>query len=160
MIVRIKDDEKKNPWVFLKPLSLELWLSAFGVFTFTGCVIWVLEHQINGNFRGNDLSRLVLIIWVFVVLVLTSSYTASLSSTLTIQQLAVNDLRNGEAYYNEQEYAEALSKGSQKGGVAAIFDEIPYLRLFLSKYCDRYAMTGPIYNTNGFGFVSSRYFGS
>ncbi|KAI3917345.1 hypothetical protein MKW98_027264 [Papaver atlanticum] len=204
MIVRIKDDEKKNPWVFLKPLSLELWLSALGVFTFTGSVIWVLEHQINGNFRGsiskqlvmifwfafstvvfahrekvrNDLSRLVLIIWVFVVLVLTSSYTASLSSTLTINQLAVNDLRNGEyigyqsgsyvknvlkklgfdesklrAYYNEQEYAEALSKGSQKGGVGAIFDEIPYLRLFLSKYCDRYAMIGPTYNTNGFGFV-------
>ncbi|KAI3855861.1 hypothetical protein MKX03_001004 [Papaver bracteatum] len=194
----------KNPWVFLNPLSLGLWLSALGAFTFTGCVIWVLEHRINGNFRGsfskqlimifwfafstivfahrervrNDLSRLVLIISVFVVLVLTSSYTASLTSTLTVQQLAVTDLRNGEyigyhsgsyvlhflkklgfdesklmAYNNEQEYAEALSKGSQKGGVAAIFDEIPYLRLFLSKYCDRYAMTGPTYNTNGFGFV-------
>ncbi|MCL7051275.1 hypothetical protein MKW94_030307, partial [Papaver nudicaule] len=125
----------------------------------------------------NDLSRLVLIIWVFVVLVLTSSYTASLTSTLTVQQLAVTDLRNGEyigyqtgsymknvlkklgfdesklrAYDNIQDYAEALSRGSQKGGVGAIFDEIPYLRLFLSKYCDRYAMAGPTYNSNGFGF--------
>ncbi|KAI3895415.1 hypothetical protein MKX03_036149 [Papaver bracteatum] len=63
MIVRIKDDEKKNPWVFLKPLSLELWLSAFGVFTFTGCVIWVLEHQINGNFRGSISKQLVMIFW-------------------------------------------------------------------------------------------------
>ncbi|KAI3987271.1 hypothetical protein MKX01_031755 [Papaver californicum] len=205
MIVRIKDDEKKDPWVFLKPLSLGLWLSALGAFTFTGCVIWVLEHRINRNFRGsfgkqlvmifwfgfstvvfahrekvrNDLSRLVLIIWVFVVLVLTSSYTASLTSTLTVQQLAVSDLRNGgeyigyqsgsyvknvlkklgfdesklRAYYYEQDYAEALSRGSQKGGVGAIFDEIPYLRLFLSKYRDRYVMTGPTYNTNGFGFV-------
>ncbi|KAI3986916.1 hypothetical protein MKX01_014617 [Papaver californicum] len=205
MIVRIKDDAKKNPWVFLKPLSLGLWLSALGAFTFTGCVIWVLEHRINRSFRGsfgkqlvmtfwfgfstvvfahrekvrNDLSRLVLIIWVFVVLVLTSSYTASLTSTLTVQQLAVSDLRNGgeyigyqsgsyvknvlkklgfdesklRAYNDEQDYAEALSRGSQKGGVAAIFDEIPYLRLFLSKYCDRYAITGPTYNTNGFGFV-------
>ncbi|MCL7050991.1 hypothetical protein MKW94_015226 [Papaver nudicaule] len=160
MIVRIKDDEKKNPWVFLKPLSLELWLSALG-------------EKVR-----NDLSRLVLIIWVFVVLVLTSSYTASLTSTLTVQQLAVTDLRNGEyigyqagsyvenvlkklgydesklrAYNNIEDYAEVLSIGSQKGGVGAIFDEIPYLRLFLSKYCDRYAMAGPTYNTNGFGFV-------
>ncbi|KAI3944206.1 hypothetical protein MKW98_016436 [Papaver atlanticum] len=203
-IVRIKEAEKKNPWVFLKPLSLGLWLSALGAFTFTGCVIWVLEHRINGKFSGslsnqlvmifwfafstvvfahrekvrNDLSRMVLIIWVFVVLVLTSSYTASLTSTLTVQQLAVSDLRNGEyigyqsgsyvkyalrklgfdesklrAYNTEQEYADALSKGSQNGGVGAIFDEIPYLRLFLSKYCDRYAMTGPTYYSNGFGFA-------
>lgn len=35
----------------------------------------------------NILSRIVVIIWVFVVLILTSSYTASLSSLLTVQQL-------------------------------------------------------------------------
>jgi ionotropic glutamate receptor len=35
----------------------------------------------------NNLSRLVIVLWLFVVLVLTSSYTASLSSMLTVQQL-------------------------------------------------------------------------
>lgn len=34
-----------------------------------------------------NLSRFVVIIWVFVVLVLTSMYTASLASMFTIQKL-------------------------------------------------------------------------
>ena len=35
----------------------------------------------------SNLSRFEVIIWVFVVLILTSSYTASLTSMLTVQQL-------------------------------------------------------------------------
>ena len=43
----------------------------------------------------SNLSRFVVIIWVFVVLILTSSYTASLTSMLTVQKLqpAVTDVR-------------------------------------------------------------------
>ncbi|KAJ0090995.1 hypothetical protein Patl1_14360 [Pistacia atlantica] len=37
-------------------------------------------------------------------------------------------------YHTIQEYHNALSKGSENGGVAAIFDEIPYVRVFLAKY--------------------------
>jgi glutamate receptor, ionotropic, plant len=33
----------------------------------------------------SNLSRFVVIIWVFVVLILTSSYTASLTSMLTVE---------------------------------------------------------------------------
>lgn len=36
----------------------------------------------------STLGRLVLIIWLFVVLIINSSYTASLTSILTVQQLA------------------------------------------------------------------------
>ncbi|OEL15856.1 Glutamate receptor 2.8 [Dichanthelium oligosanthes] len=57
------------------------------------------------------------------------------------------------SYGTPDQYAEALSKGSANGGVAAIFDEIPYLKLFLSQYCDGYAMIGPIYKDAGFDFV-------
>ena len=134
----------------------------------------------------NNWSRFVLIIWIFVVLILTQSYTASLASMLTVQRLqpAIADinelLRNGafvgyqrnsfvrgflteqlnfdksklRSYSNPDEYHEALSKGSQKGGVDAIFDEIPYIRLFLAKYCSKYTMVGPTYKSDGFGFVS------
>lgn len=55
-----------------------------------------------GEKLENLLSRIVVIIWVFVVLILTSSYTASLTSMLTVQQLqpTVTDLHelqnNGE----------------------------------------------------------------
>ena len=36
----------------------------------------------------STLGRLVLIIWLFVVLIINSSYTASLTSILTVQQLS------------------------------------------------------------------------
>lgn len=134
----------------------------------------------------NNWSRFVLIIWIFVVLILTQSYTASLASLLTVQRLQpafvdVNELirnkvfvgyqRNSfvrgflteqfnfdksqlRPYSNPDEYHEALSKGSQKGGVDAIFDEIPYIKLFLVKYCSKYTIVGPTYKSDGFGFVS------
>jgi hypothetical protein len=57
-------------------------------------------------------------------------------------------------YKTPEEYDEALSYGSDNGGVAAIFDEIPYVKLFLAKYGPKYAVVGPIYQTDGFGFVS------
>ena len=56
--------------------------------------------------------------------------------------------------YDREEYTEALDKGSANGGVAAIVNEIPYIKLFLAKSCKSYTMVGPIYKTAGFGFVS------
>ena len=58
------------------------------------------------------------------------------------------------SYDNPDEYAEALSKGSDKGGVAAIFHGIPYIKLFLAKHCTGYTMVGPVYKAGGMGFVS------
>ncbi|KAK4268533.1 hypothetical protein QN277_025180 [Acacia crassicarpa] len=48
-----------------------------------------------------------------------------------------------------EEYNEALSNGT----VDAIFDETPYLILFLSRYRSRFMMTGPMYQTGGFSFA-------
>ncbi|KAI7732455.1 hypothetical protein M8C21_001985, partial [Ambrosia artemisiifolia] len=132
----------------------------------------------------SNLSRFVVIVWVFVVLVLTSSYTASLTSMLTVQQLRpsysdINEIKiNGESvgyqensfvkdmlkgmgfgedqlksYSTFEQYDNALELGSQKGGVSAIMDELPYIQVFLAKYCTKYAMTGPTYKTAGFGFA-------
>ncbi|XP_019051430.1 PREDICTED: glutamate receptor 2.8-like [Nelumbo nucifera] len=113
MVVPIRNDKSGNAWIFLKPLTWELWLTTGAAFVFTGIVVWILEHRVNTDFRGpptqqigmtfwfsfstlvfahrervvNNLSRFVLIIWVFVVLILAQSYTASLTSMLTVQQL-------------------------------------------------------------------------
>ncbi|XP_024159769.2 glutamate receptor 2.8 [Rosa chinensis] len=131
MVVPIIDSthsRTKNAWVFLQPLTWGLWMTILCFFIFIGFVIWVLEHRINEDFRGppsyqvgtsfwfsfstivfsqrervvSNLGRFVMIIWVFVVLIVTQSYTANLASLLTVQQLrpAVDDLnvllRNGE----------------------------------------------------------------
>ncbi|KAL5213243.1 hypothetical protein ABZP36_024090 [Zizania latifolia] len=212
MVVAVQKDTGNNMWIFLQPLTTGLWVASLVFFCFTGFVVWVIEHRINPEFRGtpwqqfglifyfafstlvfshkekleSNLSRVVVIIWVSFVLILTSSYTASLTSMLTVQKLqpTVTDvrelLRRGDyigfqegtfiipllekmgfqyrmrSYSTADQYADALSKGSANGGVAAIFDEIPYLKLFLSQYCDGYTMVGPIYKTDGFGFVFPR----
>ncbi|KAJ6373290.1 hypothetical protein OIU76_027597 [Salix suchowensis] len=52
MIVPIVDNNSKNAWVFLRPLTWDLWVTSFCFFIFIGFVIWVLEHRINEDFRG------------------------------------------------------------------------------------------------------------
>ncbi|KAI5556062.1 hypothetical protein BDE02_18G009400 [Populus trichocarpa] len=210
MIVPIVDNNSKNAWVFLRPLTWDLWVTSFCFFIFIGFVIWVLEHRINEDFRGpashqagtsfwfsfstmvfaqreivvSNLSRAVVVIWCFVVLILTQSYTASLTSLLTVQQLrpTVTDvhelIKKGEyvgyqegsfvqgilldlgfdeskliVYNSTEQCDDLLSKGSGNGGIAAAFDEVPYTRLFLSRYCSKYAMIDPTFKTDGFGFA-------
>jgi len=53
MIVPIADNNSKNAWVFMKPLTRDLWLTSFLFFVFIGFVVWVLEHRINEDFRGS-----------------------------------------------------------------------------------------------------------
>ncbi|WOK94367.1 glutamate receptor 2.8-like [Canna indica] len=208
MIVPIKDKLRKDAWAFMKPLTPNLWFSSGAFFIFTGVVVWFLEHGINDEFNVggpmhqigtvfyfsfstlvfahrekilSNLARIVVVIWVFVVLILQSSYIASLTSMLTVQQLqpTVSNIdqliRDGSyvgylkdsfmpgllkrlnfneskiiAYESPEEYHSALINGT----VAAIVDEIPYLKVFLSKYCDKkFTMVGPIYKTSGFGFA-------
>ncbi|KAJ0090981.1 hypothetical protein Patl1_12656 [Pistacia atlantica] len=210
MIVPIKDNNKKNAWVFLKPLTWDLWITSACFFLFIGLVIWVLEHRINEDFRGppehqvgtsfwfsfstmvfshrerviSNLARFVVIVWCFVVLILTQSYTASLTSLLTVQRLqpTVSDvtelIKRGESVgfkqgsfvlgilkelgfkeknlrvYGSVEECDALfENGTANGGIAAAFDEVPYINLFLGKYCSKYTMVEPTFNTTGFGFA-------
>lgn len=104
---------KSSAWAFLQPFSIQMWCVTGAFFLFVGAVVWILEHRMNHEFRGpprqqlitifwfsfstmffahrentvSTLGRLVLILWLFVVLIINSSYTASLTSILTVQQL-------------------------------------------------------------------------
>ncbi|PIN15248.1 Glutamate-gated kainate-type ion channel receptor subunit GluR5 [Handroanthus impetiginosus] len=210
MVVPIRYDDTNNEWVFLKPLKKELWLTAIALFILTGMALWILEHRLNNAYRGppsqhagmifyfpfmsivfaqrerivSNLARLVVVVWMFVVLILSSTYTASLSARLTVQrlQLSVTDVKelirrgdyvgchngsfiidllqglgfdklNIRTYYNHDDCAEALSKGSEKGGISALFAAKPVTKLFLSKYCDKFTTAGPTYATEGYAFV-------
>ncbi|KAJ7953237.1 Glutamate receptor [Quillaja saponaria] len=103
-----------NAWAFLRPFTARMWCITTLFFLLVGAVVWVLEHRLNDDFRGpprkqvvtilwfsfstmffshkektvSTLGRLVLIIWLFLVLIITTSYTASLSSILTVQKLS------------------------------------------------------------------------
>lgn len=50
----------------------------------------------------STLGRCVLLIWLFVVLIITSSYTASLTSILTVQQLS-SPIKGIESLVNSKE---------------------------------------------------------
>lgn len=63
MVVRVKDDERKNMWIFLKPLSWDLWLTTGGAFIFTAVVVWVLEHSQNSEFRGSRQQQVGTTLW-------------------------------------------------------------------------------------------------
>ncbi|CAH1447104.1 unnamed protein product [Lactuca virosa] len=137
-------------WIFLDPFSAGLWITSACFFLFLGFVIWFIEHHTNKEFQGeklqSNLSRFVVIVWVFVVLVLTSSYTATLSSVLTVQQIGMKEKSIGFL----EEFAKALTSGSVDAYVA----EILYVKSFLAMYsADDFSLIATASTTNGFGFV-------
>eukprot|EP00250_Pteridium_aquilinum_P021125 c25034_g1_i3 orf=597-3347(-) len=209
VLVPIKESHFSHAWAFLRPFSPAMWLTTLAFFVFTGIVVWMLEHKKNPDFQGHrskqcgtllwfvfstlffahkeeirsTLGRLVVIIWLFVVLIITSSYTANLTSILTVQKLTptiqgINSLQTTNVPIGYQTgsfardylislniakerlkplpsidaYAEALTLGPNRGGVAAIVDELPYVQVFLSSQCD-FTTAGQEFTKGGWGFA-------
>lgn len=140
VVVTVVNEEKSSPWAFLRPFTVQMWAVTAIFFIFVGAVVWILEHRTNEEFRGpprqqlitifwfsfstmffshkentvSTLGRLVLIIWLFVVLIINSSYTASLTSILTVQQLTskiegIDSLISGTDAIGVQEGSFALN---------------------------------------------------
>ena len=80
MIVPIIDNRSKRAWVFLKPLTWDLWVTSACFFVFIGLVIWTLEHRINEDFRGPRSHQVGTIFWFsFSTLVFAQSNYSSTS---------------------------------------------------------------------------------
>ncbi|XVF43386.1 hypothetical protein PTKIN_Ptkin02bG0036300 [Pterospermum kingtungense] len=105
---------KSSAWVFLKPFTIDMWCMTAAAFLIIAVVIWILEHRVNDSFRGpprrqlvtmfmfsfstlfktnqeetvSTHGRIVMVVWLFLLMVITSSYTANLTSILTVQQLS------------------------------------------------------------------------
>lgn len=138
----------------------------------------------------STLGRFVLLVWLFVVLIINSSYTASLTSILTVQQLTsriegmdslitsnepigvqdgtfawkylVNELNIAPSRIiplkDEAEYLSALEQGPREGGVAAIVDELPYIKALLSNSNCKFRTVGQEFTRTGWGFVCKNRF--
>ncbi|KAG8494508.1 hypothetical protein CXB51_012219 [Gossypium anomalum] len=201
MIVPAKSED--SAWIFVKPFTIEMWLVTAAILIYTMFIVWVLEHQSNPEFRGpwnnqigtalwfafsslffahiNNLTRMVVVVWLFVVLVLNSSYTASLTSMLTVKRLGPNvtDIKllkranlkigcdgdsfvrtylekvlNFKSYNIENVSSEYKYEGEFKSHrIAAAFLELPYGKVFLSHYCKQFTTSTPTYQFGGLGFV-------
>ncbi|XP_010530965.1 PREDICTED: glutamate receptor 3.2-like [Tarenaya hassleriana] len=199
----------RNAWAFLWPFTPGMWAVTAAFFIIVGAVIWILEHRLNDDFRGpprrqfitilwfsfstmffshrentvSTLGRMVLLIWLFVVLILTSSYTASLTSILTVEQLKspikgvdtlisstgrigfqvgsfaenylVDELNIAKSRLVPLGSPEEFADALGNGTVAAIVEERPYVDLFLSDYCD-FAIRGQEFTRSGWGFAFPR----
>ncbi|PPD78426.1 hypothetical protein GOBAR_DD24620 [Gossypium barbadense] len=205
MIVSVKPESSE--WMFLKPFTAKMWLVTGSLLIYTMFIVWFLEHQSNPNFRGpwnnqigtalwftfssiffahrekiySNLTRVVVVVWLFVALILTSSYTASLTSMLTVQRLEPNvtdieslkrsnvkigcdgdsfvrtyleDVLKFESYNIENVNSEYNYEGEFKSNhIAAAFLELPYGKVFLNRYCKKFTTTAPTYIFGGLGFV-------
>ena len=121
---------------------------------------------------------MTMLVWLFVALVITQTYTANLTSMLTVQQLEpdVGPLQSNNAMFgyckgsylqsyltgvlgyhtnkikefdSEEGYFQALKNRE----IAAIFLEVPLAKLFVAKHCKGFTILEPAYKVGGFGFV-------
>ncbi|GLJ39328.1 hypothetical protein SUGI_0802650 [Cryptomeria japonica] len=100
-------------WTFLHPFTAGLWAIAGAFFVFTAFLVWLMEHEYNDDFQGgvtqqvvtsltlsvsafvfapreelrSSLGKGIIATWLFIAAILNNSYTAHLTSILTVQRL-------------------------------------------------------------------------
>ncbi|KAF8095614.1 hypothetical protein N665_0329s0033 [Sinapis alba] len=195
--------KERSMWVFLQPLTPDLWLTTAAFFVLTGIIVWLIERHENKEFQGSwskqigvifwfgfstlvyahreklkhNLSRFVVTVWVFAVLILTTSYTATLTSMMTVQQIRFNFNKHHvnhvvgyllgsriamsvtpspghkemsmKGLNTSEEYAQFLLNKS----VTFVVDELPYLKVLLGENPAKFVMAKTQCTTNGFGFM-------
>ncbi|KAG6691209.1 hypothetical protein I3842_10G054500 [Carya illinoinensis] len=206
LVLVVPAKSERLEFMFIEPFTWGLWVVTGAILMYTMFTVWFLEHQSNPEFSGpwkNQIStalwftfsslffahrekinrndtRLVILVWLFVVMILTSSYTASLSSMLTVQQLRpivadIEWLKNHNLKVGCQdrfirEYAENVLNFKSENivnishdymyleefkskNIAAAFLELPYAKVFLNKYCNEFTGTMASTKYGGFGFA-------
>ncbi|KAL5558846.1 hypothetical protein UlMin_035057 [Ulmus minor] len=204
MVVTVKPDKVKETWMFMKAFTKKMWLQMVFMHFSICSVVWFIEnlHGKNHELKGLgamlwfsitilffaqreplkcNLARLVLAPWLFVILVVSASFTANLTSMLTVSQVnpSVPDIEtlqrmnapvgcNGNSFIIrylvnvlnfKQENIVKISTMDDypeyfaKGDIAAAFLGAPHAKVFLAKYCKGYMIAGPLYHLGGLGFT-------
>ncbi|KAJ6367812.1 hypothetical protein OIU78_000389 [Salix suchowensis] len=203
----VPEKPEESELMFMKPFTKGMWLATGVILIYTMFIVWFLEHHTNPEFKGpwkkqmgtamwftfsslyfahkekiySNLTKVALVVWFFVVLILNSSYTASLTSMLTAQrqQPNVNDIEwlktkrltvgcDGDSFVRnymqsvlgfEPENIKNVSheykyeEEFESGNISAAFLELPYQKVFISHHCKRYNATTPTNRFGGLGFV-------
>ncbi|XP_037452497.1 glutamate receptor 2.7-like [Triticum dicoccoides] len=113
LVLARKDEDEPTMWIFLKPLTTDLWVAMAMFMVFTSIVVCMIEKPTNDQAKGSRWkqlntyvyfafsivtsthdrkfkslqSKVTVVSWCFVMLVIVQSYTASLSSMLTANRL-------------------------------------------------------------------------
>jgi ABC-type amino acid transport substrate-binding protein len=79
-----EEDSSNSMWIFVKPLTPELWLTSLAFFLFTGFIVWEIEHRINPRFRGTPWKQFgILLYFAFSTMVFSHSKTFLPSLAIT-----------------------------------------------------------------------------
>ncbi|KAL5712854.1 hypothetical protein ACHQM5_014979 [Ranunculus cassubicifolius] len=200
MVVLRKSLTVNTAWLFKKPYTNGMWGLTAGITVYNGLVVWLMErtnHQeLNGsswnNFGAliwlafstffslqgdrlhNNLSRATILVWLFVSVIIIQSYTAKLTSILTLpnfqhKYITVESLKtenakvgcdNGSFVIN---YLETVLGFKSKNiipfqshddyiqalkskEIKAAFLEVPYVKFLRKKYCNKLEVVGETFN--------------
>ncbi|KAI9403118.1 hypothetical protein POPTR_001G375100v4 [Populus trichocarpa] len=206
LIVPVRSSSKA--WSFIKPFTATMWVLISVITVYNGFVVWWIERKhcdelqgsipnqigimiwlsfntlfsLNGPKLHSNLSRMSGVVWLFVALIIIQTYTANLSSMLTVQRLeptipSVEELLNSNAMVGTGTYmerylakvlkfknqnmqhfqsAESYVKGFEDKKISAAFLGTPSAKIFLAKYCNSFIQIGPTYKIGGFGFAFPR----
>ncbi|KAG6617664.1 hypothetical protein I3842_Q142700 [Carya illinoinensis] len=161
-------------WAFLRPFTPWMWVVTAAFFLIVGTVVWILEHRINDDFRGPPKKQLVTIMWFSFSTMFFAHRENTLSSPITgIDALVTSNEPIGfqvgsfaENYLTDElniPKSRLVALGSpeecavalERGTVAAVVDEQPYMELFLSDHC-RFSVRGQEFTKSGWGFAFPR----
>ncbi|KAI8525602.1 hypothetical protein RHMOL_Rhmol13G0243300 [Rhododendron molle] len=204
LVVPVRPGPKAG--IFLKPFTTGMWLATAAVLVYTMFIVWFLERLSKNeefcgplsNQLGNALwftfsslflahreriqsnyARIVVVVWLFLALVLTQTYTANLTSMLTLSRLrpkiwsrenvGCDDYAFMKRYIkhelnftniipikDEDEYLACFKNGS----ISAAFLENPYAKAFVNRYCRNFTLIPTKYSFGGFGFIFQKEYSS
>ncbi|KAL5989537.1 hypothetical protein ACLOJK_010429 [Asimina triloba] len=204
-MVVLERPARGRAWIFVKPFTASLWGVTGVIFLYNGLIVWLIEtadseekrsffvnsfnliwlaatalFPINGEKVNSNLSKMALVVWLFVALVLTQSYTASLTSMLTVRRLRpsvvdVESLLNGKAKVGcdkgsfmsryledvvgfnaacvETFNLDEYASALSNGTIKAAFLEFPSIQLFLDQNPKGFTVAGRTYEIGGYAFL-------
>ncbi|XP_022997325.1 glutamate receptor 2.5-like [Cucurbita maxima] len=200
MVVREKYGRKL--WAFMDAFKPEVWVLIPTMHLFISSLIWLIERKNNEELKGfgnmlwfsvslifytqrepvkNGLARLVLGPWLFAIFMVTASFSASLTSMLTISwsqpsvttvemlkemnatvgcnaESFICDYLNGSLKFENARIKKMNSiddypKAFENGSITAAFFISPHADVFLVKNCKRYTKGVSSFKLGGIGFA-------
>ncbi|KAK9285018.1 hypothetical protein L1049_024200 [Liquidambar formosana] len=207
MVVPLKSDKSEDPWMIMKPFTKTMWSLMVAMSLSTGFVVWLIEHRTNAEFGGSfvqkfgkvlwfmfttlylgqrdslksDLSRFVVAPWLFLILIVSASFIASLTSLMTTSRIVPSKLdvgllkrTNADVGCDGSDFTvkflvktlgfkprniksiasiDDCAEALTNGHVRAGFLLIAHAKVLMAKYCKNFITEGPIYKLGGVGFV-------
>ncbi|XP_022962252.1 glutamate receptor 2.5-like [Cucurbita moschata] len=202
MVVREKHERWRKLWAFMDAFKPQVWVLIPTMHLFISSLIWLIERENNEELKGfgnmlwfsvslifymqrepvkNGLARLVLGPWLFAIFVVTASFSASLTSMLTISwsQPSVTTVEmlkemnatvgcNAESFIcnylkdtlqfessniKRMESLDNYPKAFEDNTIKAAFFISPHADVFLAKNCRGYTKGVSSFKLGGIGFA-------